>query len=51
LDQFVIRIVNDTTGEVLAETPRDGGPVPIPDNPNAVIRIDTGDKILGETHA
>ena len=50
LDYFSIRIVDDATGEVLAETPADGGPVVIPDNPNAVIQIDTGAKVLGETH-
>ncbi|MDH5506025.1 MAG: Rieske 2Fe-2S domain-containing protein [Anaerolineae bacterium] len=50
LDRFVIRIVDGDTGEVLAETPSDGGPVPIPDHSNAVVQIDTGDKILGETH-
>jgi cytochrome b6-f complex iron-sulfur subunit len=49
LDRFVIRI-EDETGAVLAETPADGGPVAIPNNPNAVIRIDTGSKITGESH-
>lgn len=49
LDRFVIRI-EDETGQVLAETPPEGSPVPIPDNPNAVVRIDTGAKILGEPH-
>lgn len=49
LDRFVIRI-EDENGAVLAETPADGGPVQLPDNPNAVIRIDTGSRILGETH-
>lgn len=49
LDYFVVRFV-DENGVVLAETPADGGPVPVPDNPNAVVRIDTGDKIIGETH-
>lgn len=50
LDQFVITIV-DENGTELARTPDGGGPVPIPDNPNAVIRIDTGAKITGEPHA
>jgi cytochrome b6-f complex iron-sulfur subunit len=49
LDKFVITI-EDENGNVLATTPEDGGPVPLPDNPNAIIRIDTGTKILGETH-
>ncbi|MBI3159490.1 MAG: Rieske 2Fe-2S domain-containing protein [Chloroflexi bacterium] len=50
LDRFVIRIVDGQTGEELAVTPDDGGPVAVPDNPNAVIRVDTGAKIIGEVH-
>lgn len=50
LDRFIISIV-DEDGNVLASTPEDGGPVPVPDNPNAVIRIDTGSKITGEVHS
>lgn len=49
LDRFAIRIL-DENGDTLAETPEDGGPVPLPDNPNAVLVIDTGKRILGETH-
>jgi cytochrome b6-f complex iron-sulfur subunit len=49
LDRFVIRI-EDENGQVLAETPEDGSPVPLPSNPNAVVRVDTGSRILGETH-
>lgn len=49
LDRFVIRI-EDENGNVLAETPEDGSAVPLPDNPNAVIRVDTGTRILGEVH-
>jgi len=49
LDRFMISI-EDENGTVLAQTPEDGSPIPLPDNPNAVIRIDTGAKILGETH-
>ncbi len=51
LDRFVIRIVDGETGEELAVTPDDGGPVPIPDNPNAIVQVDTGAKIIGEPHA
>ncbi|TAK14821.1 MAG: ubiquinol-cytochrome c reductase iron-sulfur subunit [Anaerolineae bacterium] len=50
LDQFVIQIV-DENGNELARTPDSGGPVALPDNPNAVVRIDTGAKIIGENHA
>ena len=49
LDFFVIRI-EDENGNVLVETPPDGGPIQIPDNPNAVVRVDTGSKIIGESH-
>lgn len=49
LDLFIIRI-EDEVGNVLAETPPEGGPVAVPDDPNAVVRVDTGSKILGETH-
>jgi cytochrome b6-f complex iron-sulfur subunit len=49
LDRFVIRI-EDENGQVLAETPEDGSPVPLPSNPNAIVRVDTGSRILGETH-
>jgi cytochrome b6-f complex iron-sulfur subunit len=49
LDKFIIRI-EDETGTVLAETPLTGGPVPIPDNPNAIVRIDTGSRVTGESH-
>jgi cytochrome b6-f complex iron-sulfur subunit len=50
LDKFILTI-EDENGNVLAQTPEDGGPVPVPDNPNAIIRIDTGSRILGEVHS
>ena len=50
LDRFVLTIV-DENGDEIASTPEDGGPVPLPDNENAVIRIDTGNRINGENHA
>ena len=49
LDRFVITI-EDENGQILAQTPEDGGPVPVPDNPSAIVRINTGVKIQGETH-
>ena len=49
LDFFVVRI-EDEDGNVLAETPAEGGPIPVPDNPNAIVRIDTGDRINGQAH-
>lgn len=50
LDRFVVEI-QTADGEILAETdPETGGPVPIPDNPNAIVKIDTGRKIIGQRH-
>jgi len=50
LDEFVVRVVDGETGEVLAETPEEGGPVELPDAPNAEIVVDTGKKITGQKH-
>lgn len=51
LDRFVVR-VETPDGQVLSETdPETGAPIQIPDNPDAIIRIDTGQRILGERHA
>jgi cytochrome b6-f complex iron-sulfur subunit len=49
LDRFVIRI-EDANGNVLAETPEDGGPVPVPADTAALVRVDTGARIDGEAH-
>jgi cytochrome b6-f complex iron-sulfur subunit len=49
LDFFVIRI-EDEDGNVLAETPAEGGSVQVPNDPTAIVRIDTGDRIDGESH-
>jgi cytochrome b6-f complex iron-sulfur subunit len=49
LDRFVIRF-EDADGNVLAETPEDGGPVPVPADENALVRVDTGNKITGPAH-
>lgn len=51
LDRFIIQIV-DQEGNVLVETdPETGNPVPVPDDPNAVIKVDTGRKVVGKTHS
>ena len=50
LDRFVVQIVA-ADGTVLAETDPSGDPLPVPDDPNAKIQVDTGKKITGETHA
>lgn len=48
LDRFAITIV-DEQGEVLVSSD-DGLPIQLPDNPNAIVRVDTGKKTLGEVH-
>lgn len=50
LDRFVVQVVDPETGEVLAEA-LNGEPLDIPDNPNAVIQVDTGRRIQGEAKA
>lgn len=51
LDRFALQVV-DEQGNVLSETDlASGEPIQVPDNPNAVIRVDTGKKINGKTHA
>jgi cytochrome b6-f complex iron-sulfur subunit len=49
-DRFVVQIVSPD-GQLLAETdPAIGGPVSVPDNPDALIKVDTGRKIQGAVH-
>lgn len=50
LDRFAMQAVDSTTGEVLAES-SDGTPLAVPDNPNAVILVDTGKRVKGQPHA
>ncbi|RME08822.1 MAG: hypothetical protein D6803_00215 [Anaerolineae bacterium] len=50
LDQFVIQILDAETGEVLAETPPEGGPVPLPEDREVVIKVNTGARIIGQRH-
>lgn len=50
LDRFVVQIVDPASGEVLAET-TSAQALPVPDNPEAVVRVDTGKRISGERHA
>jgi cytochrome b6-f complex iron-sulfur subunit len=47
LDRFVVRVVDPETGQVLAES-TDGSPLPLPDNPDAHVQVDTGKRIQGE---
>jgi cytochrome b6-f complex iron-sulfur subunit len=51
LDRFVMEAVDPTSGDVVSQTPIDGGPMPLPDNPNAEIWVDTGKRIKGKPHA
>jgi cytochrome b6-f complex iron-sulfur subunit len=49
-DRFVVQIVSPD-GTILAETDSEkGGPLQLPDDPEALIQVDTGRKILGEVH-
>jgi cytochrome b6-f complex iron-sulfur subunit len=50
LDRFAMQAVDSTTGEILVES-SDGTPMPLPDDPNAVIQVDTGKRIKGQPHA
>jgi cytochrome b6-f complex iron-sulfur subunit len=47
LDRFTVQLL-DQQGELLAETdPETGDPLPLPDDPNVVVRVDTGRRIIG----
>lgn len=51
LDQFTVSI-ETSEGEVIAETdPATGDPIPVPDTPNAVVKVDTGARIIGDRHS
>ena len=50
LDRFVLRAVDPETNQVLAQA-EIVEPLQLPDNPNAVIQVDTGLRIQGQAHA
>jgi cytochrome b6-f complex iron-sulfur subunit len=50
LDRFVMQVVDPASGQVLAQTDETGDPLPIPNNPDAIVRVDTGTRIRGEPH-
>ena len=50
LDVFLTQVVDPQTGEVLAETPENGSALPVPQNRDVVIKVDTGVKITGQSH-
>ncbi len=48
LDRFVVQLVKQSTGELLAETDLEtGAPLPVPDDPDVVLRVDTGNLVRG----
>jgi cytochrome b6-f complex iron-sulfur subunit len=50
LDRFILRI-ESPDGTVLAETdPATGAPLPLPDDPNAIIVVSTGTRVTGDRH-
>jgi cytochrome b6-f complex iron-sulfur subunit len=48
LDLFVMRAVDSSTGEVLAETTDPNSTIPVFDNPNVEYEVDTGSRINGK---
>ncbi len=50
LDRFAIQIVDQGSGEVIAQS-ENGEPLPLPENANAIVRVDTGKRIKGAPHA
>ena len=50
LDRFVVQAVDPNSGEVITES-TDGSPLKVPDQPDAIIRVDTGKRIHGQVHA
>ncbi len=51
LDRFVVQVLS-ANGQVIAETDSQaGGPLPVSDDPNITVKVDTGRKILGARHA
>jgi cytochrome b6-f complex iron-sulfur subunit len=50
LDRFIVTI-ESPDGKKIAETdPKTGGPLPLPNDANAIVKIDTGKKIIGKAH-
>ncbi len=50
LDRFVVQAVDPNSGQVMAESTK-GEPLPVPSNPDAIIRVDTGTRVKGNVHA
>jgi len=49
LDRFVVQVVDPDSGDILAEA-AEGDPLPVPEKPEALVKVDTGKRILGERH-
>ncbi len=45
-----MEVVDPASGEILAQTPDSGEAMPLPADPDAVIRVDTGKRIIGQAH-
>ncbi len=50
LDRFVVQAVDPNSNQVIAES-KDGNPLPVPAQPDAVIKVDTGKRVKGAIHA
>jgi cytochrome b6-f complex iron-sulfur subunit len=50
LDRFVLQAIDPATNQVIAES-TDGEPLPVPDDPNVIIRVDTGRRVDGKPKA
>jgi hypothetical protein len=50
LDRFVVQAVDPNSNQVIAES-TDGNPLPVPDQPDAIIKVDTGKRVQGIVHA
>ena len=49
LDRFVVQLVDSTSGAVIAQSD-DGAPLPVPDNQDTLVQVDTGKRIRGQQH-
>jgi cytochrome b6-f complex iron-sulfur subunit len=50
LDTFVVQLVDPQTQEVIAETSENGFPPKLPADREVIIKVDTGKKIVGNSH-
>ena len=50
LDRFVVQAVDPNSNQVISES-ADGNPLPVPAQPDAIIKVDTGKRVRGAIHA